>query len=329
MAELRSVHDDQGKVVDAHYGVEPRGRQLSLVFESCGGRPKRNTQYNRGLEILLDRLRALGVRLTRVEAETLVTLELPPAQRRVKIKGYSLPLSLASVDDCKKLRRAIGAGVAEVGREPGARGGGNRQKRLRLTFSGGRSKLDRAKVEATLDGPALPVVPPASARPRNSASHGNGGGGRGGGGGQGHALSSAERDAVEERAMRAATKHYEAAGWVVHDVSRDLSAKHRGYDLLCKKGRRRLHVEVKGTQGSGESVFLTEGEVRFAEKHADSTELFVLAEIQLSPSDSGFVARRGKKRVIRQWNPSEEGELKPKSYTYTLPKPKKQAKKRR
>jgi len=41
-------------------------------------------------------------------------------------------------------------------------------------------------------------------------------------------------------------------------------SKTKPYDLYCIRGAEVLHVEVKGTQTSGEDIILTAGEVEFA-----------------------------------------------------------------
>ncbi|MGH9460524.1 MAG: protein NO VEIN domain-containing protein [Vicinamibacteria bacterium] len=47
---------------------------------------------------------------------------------------------------------------------------------------------------------------------------------------------------VEGAAMRRVTSHFRRLGWTVKDISRE----ERGYDLLCKRARCTLCVEVKG-----------------------------------------------------------------------------------
>lgn len=64
---------------------------------------------------------------------------------------------------------------------------------------------------------------------------------------------------VEKAAVRRVIQHFSALGWKVQD----LSAENRGYDLLCRKhGKNELHVEVKGTRGTGNQFILTENERR-------------------------------------------------------------------
>jgi hypothetical protein len=65
---------------------------------------------------------------------------------------------------------------------------------------------------------------------------------------------------VERAAVRAAKRNYEASGWRVQSVE----TKKVGFDLLCRKARQQLHVEVKGVSGRGSGFILTGGEYQKA-----------------------------------------------------------------
>ncbi len=123
--------------------------------------------------------------------------------------------------------------------------------------------------------------------------------------GQGIGLSKAERNQIEEWAMVAAERHYRGKRY---------KTERRGqpFDLLCRRGRKELRVEVKGTTGSGASVIVTNGEVESARTHA--TDLFVLSEIELTAEG----AKGGRKTVISPWSP-DDSQLRPKVLQYKLP----------
>lgn len=91
---------------------------------------------------------------------------------------------------------------------------------------------------------------------------------------QGFGLTTAERKAVEDRAMELAQWHFQATWPTVEDVSSKCS-----YDLLCRNGEASLRVEVKGTTTSGKAVILTKNEVRTARDPGYA--LFVVSGIQL------------------------------------------------
>jgi len=76
---------------------------------------------------------------------------------------------------------------------------------------------------------------------------------------------------VESEAVSLVTRWYEDHGWTVNNVENE----NRGYDLVCSKGRLEQHVEVKGTQGSTPSYFMTANEYNCAQEDP----LFVLCVI--------------------------------------------------
>ncbi len=65
------------------------------------------------------------------------------------------------------------------------------------------------------------------------------------------------RKAVEDRAMQVAIEHYLGKDYKVDPTKHESEP----YDLECVKEQITLHVEVKGTQGSGKTIILTRGEV--------------------------------------------------------------------
>jgi hypothetical protein len=67
---------------------------------------------------------------------------------------------------------------------------------------------------------------------------------------------------VEQAAVRHITARYEEEGWTVQSVE----TLGRGYDLSCTRGGQQQHVEVKSISGSDPAFFITENELRQAEK---------------------------------------------------------------
>ena len=114
--------------------------------------------------------------------------------------------------------------------------------------------------------------------------------------GQGFTLTTEQRHVVEKYAMERAKDHY-ASNWQVNDVSGAAS-----FDILCRNGGRELHVEVKGTTGTGESILLTKNEVEHA-KTFSSIALFVVSNIILECSpEKTWVASGGKIAIYDPWN---------------------------
>jgi hypothetical protein len=119
---------------------------------------------------------------------------------------------------------------------------------------------------------------------------------RSSGRGQGFASTKEARRAVELRAMEAATEHFTRRGYRVEDVSTVQSC-----DLRCRKGPEELYVEVKGTVTVGEEVFLTAGEVRFAEVHQNDMALFVLHTVEVTEVKGTVRATGGRPVVVWPW----------------------------
>jgi hypothetical protein len=131
--------------------------------------------------------------------------------------------------------------------------------------------------------------------------------------GQGFGSSAEFRAAVESRAMRAASEHFERLGYAVEDVSNAMP-----FDLRATRGNVTLNVEVKGTTGPYGSVFLTRNEVDLARREPASAALFILANIQVQWVENSVVARGGEARVLMPWT-IEEGTLEALQFRYTLP----------
>jgi len=129
---------------------------------------------------------------------------------------------------------------------------------------------------------------------------------------QGFLIDSRLRKALETYAMEAARRHFESKGYHVEDHS----ANHP-YDLLCMKAKRRLYVEVKGTQTKGECIFLTSGEITFARQHKQDMALFLLHSVRVSPTTKRL--SKGQEVLVMPWD-VDQGCLKPISYKYEMPK---------
>lgn len=86
-----------------------------------------------------------------------------------------------------------------------------------------------------------------------------------------------QREKVERAAINHITKLYRKLGWTVHSVERDRCA----YDLHCTKGKKELHIEVKGAAGTAANFPITRNEWN----RAGTDELFRLCLVTnaLSP----------------------------------------------
>lgn len=120
---VTAVFDQDHHELDAHFTTERTSEGYAIIIESRGGtvgtKAARNTQYKEGLHILLDRLRALGATLERIDLATTQVSGAP-----IPLRHHSLPLPLADLPDTAPLRRDIQAGQ-----------GNNPTRRIKLILS--------------------------------------------------------------------------------------------------------------------------------------------------------------------------------------------------
>lgn len=293
------VFDEQGLPLDAHFSVEDRAGQTVIVFESRGGGRdtaiSRNQDYNPGLELLLARLGRAGATLLDAYVDSARVQSLPLDARRL-LTG-DLPLDLANAE-ANELRLKLTRDQRPIGRVPGAQGAGNRTRRVALVVAPGQT----TDLEAYLAGVAGSDVAEAEqamlALTRGRA--------------QGFSSDPAARRAVERHAVAKAQAFFRKNGWEADDVG-----SHESYDLLCTGPDGELHVEVKGTTSTGETVLLTRNEVEHA-RIFPRVALFVLSSIVLSRDPGGKPhASGGSRHVIDPWLPSPEN-LRPLAFRYSV-----------
>lgn len=132
-------------------------------------------------------------------------------------------------------------------------------------------------------------------------------------GGQGIRISPEERKAIEDHAMSLAKAHFER-DWEVEDVS-----AFESYDLRCVGESEEIHVEVKGSKSSADSVLLTRGEVRHAREPEPRKVLFIVGEVVVE--DEGGLPIRTRGGVARLYDPwlIDDGELLPTGYEHVPP----------
>jgi superfamily II DNA or RNA helicase/HKD family nuclease len=137
--ERRLFHRD-GRPIDAAFVVESSdGRPTSVVIESSGGArgssSARNLDYVAGLDLLLERLRAIGARVLDIHLDTAATRDLALADRRLDPGGHGFPLDLHGVSDLVELRKTLLRSMAGAGRSSESAGRGNARKRTRFVIS--------------------------------------------------------------------------------------------------------------------------------------------------------------------------------------------------
>ncbi len=308
------VRDDDGTLLDATFTVEVSGASIDVCFESKGGTAgtpsARNTDYNLGLQRLLERLAVLGARVTDAVVDSQSTRHVQVADRRLQIDGYPFDIRLHEVRDFRALRIAMGRAQQQVGRKPGARGSGNPQKRVRITLAG-LPTASPSVLEEMVGGPS--AMPAAVARAAAEAVERAQARARG----QGFSSDPEFNRTVELHAMAVAQEHGEAAGWgTAENTSAD-----RPYDFVFRHpdGTKRF-VEVKGTTGSGETVTVTFNEVEHAMSSEVHAILIIVSKIDVTRTDAGgLVAAGGQLVVVDPWRPADYGSLKPIAYRYSVP----------
>jgi ribosomal protein L37AE/L43A len=159
-------------------------------------------------------------------------------------------------------------------------------------------ELDRQKIQTLLEGVA--ALPPLQARTDVK-------------GGQGFGLSYAERVQVEWRAMQVARELYEQRGWDVVDTS----ASHP-YDLYATQQGAQRFIEVKGTTGQGESIMLTNGEVKHAQCNASCCALVVVSGITLVESEGIWSASGGRVTTHQDLWKLDETRLQATEFRYSI-----------
>jgi hypothetical protein len=133
--------------------------------------------------------------------------------------------------------------------------------------------------------------------------------------GQGYNQNPVERMLIEQRAVVMAKDWYASQGHAVV-----ITATQKSWDLECTASDGRVsRVEVKGTVGGPNAVFLTSNEVKAAQEDGIPTDLFIVHGIRLERGKlDGVVASGGIPVRIPSWIPSAE-HLRPTEYRYSVP----------
>ncbi len=280
--------------------------RLSILFKSrsgsIGSSNARNTQYEVGLETILQRLSDRNYVLLDAAVDSARTrqLNLSLENRRLLLRSpYAYPLQLGRNIDVNDLRRAICAAQRTVGSM--AAEGGNNTKQICMYFSAAqnspRQSLEEFARLLSHGFAAMPASTMALSRARQGKSH-----------------DAEYRQAVEQHAMRVVRSFFESQGYSVSDVSAS-----QPYDLHCVSGTKVAHVEVKGTASSGQSITLTRNEVNHARENPGLSVLALVSQIGVDRTVSGGYNTSG--GLLRLLDPFdiEGGLLTPTQYEFVLP----------
>lgn len=127
---------DDGTTVDATFELTSIPL-FEIVYHHKAGRrgsPRSvNADYHEGLELLLARLATVGCVIHGIAVDSGVARELSPEQRELDLR---YPLEVTDRTDVGRLRLEITRSQKSIARRADAKpGGGNDQKRIRITFS--------------------------------------------------------------------------------------------------------------------------------------------------------------------------------------------------
>jgi hypothetical protein len=148
-------HRDDGSELDATFelNVVP---VFDLVFHhKAGGRGSDralNQDYHEALETLLSRLARVNATILGISVDSSVARELDEQNREL---GLDFPIGLHAETNAYELRREITRAQKGIARRPTAKpGGGNDQKRMRMTLSFDSPSMTREQLAGLLvDGP--------------------------------------------------------------------------------------------------------------------------------------------------------------------------------
>ncbi|NVB42583.1 hypothetical protein G6O69_32465 [Pseudenhygromyxa sp. WMMC2535] len=119
--------------------------------------------------------------------------------------------------------------------------------------------------------------------------------------------------AIENHAVTTVTAQLRTMSWRPTRVTR----KPGGCELVCLRGAEAVRVEVRGTEGAGDRLLLSRGDIERASE--GPCILAVLYAIETHELDGRWVAQGGQLRLIEGWDPSTQGELQVAQYRYLLP----------
>lgn len=146
-----TMHTAEGDVTLARFDFDSsKGACHTILYRSAAGTAQ-SRDYKSMLTELIWRAGCMGLALRRVAVESTTTTKLSLQERSCPLEpkdapsdlnggtamlkgGTTIQLNYLTAEGCDKLRRRIGTLAAKVGRPPGAKGGGNTHKTVRLYF---------------------------------------------------------------------------------------------------------------------------------------------------------------------------------------------------
>ncbi len=136
---MRAKIDQVGTEIDADFDLAFVAGAVCLTVHARGGSTtsagRTNPQYEDLIQTLLERLKVGNAVLEDVLLKSRTVAHLSPAERRIPLRDYSLPLALAAVADITELRLAIRRSVLTSHSRSKVATHGNATKRIELVAS--------------------------------------------------------------------------------------------------------------------------------------------------------------------------------------------------
>lgn len=285
-----NIYDDNGVLLHATVELTGSAQHAVLTFESRG--PSRNTAYLLAFDTALARLGRMQATIIDAFLVSREARHLAANERRLDKARLAFPVLVLDETHGLQLASQLRSAAAATGREPGARGAGNRTKRVEVHFSVAEEGDAMSSLAERILNPSRAIENVGLeefVRPRARAAA------------QGLNIDAESRRIVELYAMERAIAYFSRHGAAVQDVSSSES-----YDLACTDETCEFHVEVKGTTGAGRSVLLTRNEVAHAEAQFPNIALFVVSEIRLEMLEGKRVATGGVEAIYKPWRIARE-----------------------
>ncbi|MBG6098330.1 protein NO VEIN domain-containing protein [Nocardioides luteus] len=151
------------------------------------------------------------------------------------------------------------------------------------------------KVRELAEGPHIPAASGSTATSRTAST--------------GRLRDPIRKKAIETHAVKTVMNLWDDDGYEVEDVG-----LFNPWDITATKDGIEIHIEVKGSSVTRETVDLTDGEVRHAEGHSP-TILVVVDQINVTSTNE---CSGGRVRIWEDWLP-DRNQLIPTAYRYPLP----------
>lgn len=133
---MRAKMDRSGTEIDAEFDLAFAAGSVRITVHARGGSAASGDQTNPGYEVLvqaiLERLKSGGADLEDVLLASKTVAHLPPSERRVPLRDFTLPIALSKIPDVTDVRLAIRRAVVTSHSRSKVATHGNATKRIEL-----------------------------------------------------------------------------------------------------------------------------------------------------------------------------------------------------